>query len=230
MDEETALTPLATADNTDLTPEVRAELQALALGARETIRKAWSPHTHRAYAGAWRRFDKWTALHGLESLPALPATILLYLQGLEEQGLAPSTIRTAVSAVAATHRAAGASRSSSPPGPWTCRRNCCHTPEHGIPRHTRTVLHRQVGMEPTGTNAEGNPTWNPRKCSTSPATSLRAEPPAGEGENRTEESPQSTLLSVVLSLSASTGALSTAVRDSSRAPQPATTTGIPVAA
>ena len=80
MDDETAPTPLATADNDDLAPELRAELQALAQGARETIRRAWSPHTHRAYAGAWRRFDQWTAQRGLESLPALPATLLLYLQ------------------------------------------------------------------------------------------------------------------------------------------------------
>ena len=114
MDEETALTPLATADNAELAPELRAELQSLAQGARATIQKAWSPHTHRAYAGAWRRFDKWTAQRGLESLPALPATLLLYLQGLEEQGLAPSTIRTAVSAVAAAHRAAGAGSADNP--------------------------------------------------------------------------------------------------------------------
>ena len=38
----------------------------------------------------------------------MPATLLLYLQDLEEQGLAPSTIRTAVLAIAAAHRAAGA--------------------------------------------------------------------------------------------------------------------------
>ena len=37
MDEHAGLTPLATADNGDLAPEVRAELQALAQGARETI-------------------------------------------------------------------------------------------------------------------------------------------------------------------------------------------------
>ena len=114
MDEETALTPLATADNGDLAPELRPELQALAQGARETIQKAWSPHTHRAYAGAWRRFEEWTAQRGLESLPALPATLLLYLQDLEEQGLTPSTIRTAVSAVSAAHRAAGAGSAGNP--------------------------------------------------------------------------------------------------------------------
>ena len=37
MDEKTALTPLATADNADPAPELRAELQVLAQGARETI-------------------------------------------------------------------------------------------------------------------------------------------------------------------------------------------------
>ena len=83
MDKNADLTPLATANNAALAPEVRAELQALAQGARETIRRAWSPHTHRAYAGAWRRFEQWTTQRGLDSLPALPATLLLYLQDLE---------------------------------------------------------------------------------------------------------------------------------------------------
>ena len=114
MDHETALTPLTTADNGDLAPEVRAELQALAEGAKETIQKAWSPHTHRAYAGGWRRFEEWTTNRGLQSLPALPATLLLYIQDFEEQGQAPSTIRNAVSAVAAAHRAAGADRARNP--------------------------------------------------------------------------------------------------------------------
>ena len=114
MDDETALTPLATVGNSDLAPELQAELQALAQGAKETIQKAWSPHTHRAYAGAWRRFEQWTAQRALDSLPALPATLLLYLQDLEEKGLAPSTIRTAVSAVSAAHRAAGAGNTGNP--------------------------------------------------------------------------------------------------------------------
>ena len=61
MDDETALTPQPTADNAALAPEMWADLQALAQGARETIQKAWSPHTHRAYAGAWRRFEEWAA-------------------------------------------------------------------------------------------------------------------------------------------------------------------------
>ena len=55
MDEDVALTT-TNADNSGLVPEVRAELQSLAQDARETISKAWSPHTHRAYAGAWSRF------------------------------------------------------------------------------------------------------------------------------------------------------------------------------
>ena len=42
MDEDAALT---TAAGTGLVPEVRAELQSLAQGARETIGRAWSsPH------------------------------------------------------------------------------------------------------------------------------------------------------------------------------------------
>ena len=106
MDEDVALAPAA-ADNTELAPEVRAELQSLAQGARETIGKKWSPHTHRAYAGAWSRFVEWTSARGLSSLPADPAILILYLEHLVQEGRAKTTIRTAASAVSAAHRAAG---------------------------------------------------------------------------------------------------------------------------
>ena len=106
MDEDVALAPAA-ADNSELAPEVRAELQSLAQGARETIGKKWSPHTHRAYAGAWSRFVEWTSARGLSSLPADPAILILYLEHLVQEGRAKTTIRTAASAVSAAHRAAG---------------------------------------------------------------------------------------------------------------------------
>ena len=106
MDEDAALAP-TTADTTELAPEVRAELRSLAQGARETISKRWSPHTHRAYAGAWRRFVEWTSARGLSSLPADQAILVLYLEHLVQEGRAKTTIRTAASAVSAAHRAAG---------------------------------------------------------------------------------------------------------------------------
>ena len=106
MDEDAALAPAAAA-NTELVPEVRAELRSLAQGARETISKKWSPHTHRAYAGAWSRFREWASARGLESLPADPAILVLYLEHLVQEGRAKTTIRTAASAVSAAHRAGG---------------------------------------------------------------------------------------------------------------------------
>ena len=107
MDEDVALAPPAPAVGSELAPEVLAELFDLAQGARETISRAWSPHTHRTYAGAWNRFGEWTSARGLSSLPAEPATLLLHLQDLAGKGKAASTIRTAASAVSAAHRAAG---------------------------------------------------------------------------------------------------------------------------
>ena len=107
MDEDAVVGASNAADNTGLAPEVRAELLDLAQGARETIGKRWSPHTHRAYAGAWRRFVEWTSARGLSSLPADPATLVLYLEHLLQEGRARTTIRTAASAVSAAHRAAG---------------------------------------------------------------------------------------------------------------------------
>ena len=106
MDEDSVLAA-TNADSTGLAPEVRAELQSLAQGARETIGKRWSPHTHRAYTGAWNRFVEWTSARGLSSLPADPATLVLYLEHLLQEGRAKATIRTAASAVSAAHRAAG---------------------------------------------------------------------------------------------------------------------------
>ena len=113
MDEDVALTT-TNADNSGLAPEVRAELQSLAQDARETISKKWSPHTHRAYAGAWSRFREWTAARGLSSLPADPAILILYLEHLVQEGRAKTTIRTAASAVSAAHRAAGFSGGGNP--------------------------------------------------------------------------------------------------------------------
>ena len=102
MDEDGALAPTAD-DNTGLAPEVRAELQSLAQDVRETISRAWSDHTHRAYAGAWRRFGEWASARGLQTLPAEPATLLLHLQDLAGKGKATSVI-SAIRATARTPR------------------------------------------------------------------------------------------------------------------------------
>ena len=50
----------------------------------------------------------------VESLPPLPATLLLYLQNLQDEGRAPSSIRIAVSAVSSAHRVAGAGSAENP--------------------------------------------------------------------------------------------------------------------
>ena len=102
MDEDVALAAPAIVG--ELAPEVHAEL--LSQGARETIGKKW-PHTHRAYAVAWSRFVEWTSARGLSFMPADPATLVLYLEHLVQEGRAKAAIRTAGSAVSAAHRAAG---------------------------------------------------------------------------------------------------------------------------
>ena len=107
MDGDVALTAPAPAVADGLAPEVRAELMGLAEGARETISKKWSPHTRRAYAGAWSRFRDWTTDRGLQPLPANPTILLLYLEHLVREGRGKAAIRLAASAVSATHRAAG---------------------------------------------------------------------------------------------------------------------------
>ncbi len=81
-----------------------------------------APATERAYAHDWGDFVTFCERHGLDSLPAVPQTLALYLKALETsrsqspagirsgrgpQGLALPTLRRRLAAIASRHATAG---------------------------------------------------------------------------------------------------------------------------
>jgi site-specific recombinase XerD len=83
------------------------ELTGLVEAARGYAQDARSTATRRAYRADWRSFATWCAAQGLTSLPALPATVALYLSALADAERKPSTIGRALSGISEAHRAAG---------------------------------------------------------------------------------------------------------------------------
>lgn len=82
-------------------------LGTLAARARDYAGQAKAPNTLRAYRSDWGHFTAWCAEHGLESLPAAPETVALYLTQLAEAGRKASTLQRRLSAISQAHQAAG---------------------------------------------------------------------------------------------------------------------------
>lgn len=68
---------------------------------------ATSENTRRAYRRQWSAFMAWCKAARLESLPAKPEALALYLSSLAERGLKVATIEQASAAIVGAHRAAG---------------------------------------------------------------------------------------------------------------------------
>src|SRR3954468_4200302 len=83
-----------------------APLAELGEQARGYVAQAVAANTRRAYASDWRAFVAWCAQHRLESLPAVPETVALYLTAHADQRKASTLARWLV-AIAHAHRAAG---------------------------------------------------------------------------------------------------------------------------
>ena len=65
-------------------------------------------NTRVNYRCQWRRFTAWALDKGVSALPADPAHVAAYLaERIEREGHKPATLRTAASAIAYVHRAAG---------------------------------------------------------------------------------------------------------------------------
>lgn len=90
-------------------PQATAELDALtalsdlAAAANHYVEQAHAQNTRRAYQSDWRAFEAWCATHRLQSLPASPHTLELYLTHLARRGLKASTIRRARIAIGLAH-------------------------------------------------------------------------------------------------------------------------------
>lgn len=82
------------------------DLDALAARAAGLAEGARAANTRKAYASDWRHFAMWCAEHGLVPLPAVPATVGLYLAA-HETALSMATLTRRLSTIAVTHRMAG---------------------------------------------------------------------------------------------------------------------------
>jgi site-specific recombinase XerD len=71
-----------------------------------------APATRRGYASDWKNFTAWCASAGLDSLPARPETVALYISGLAETHK-PATIGRHLASIASAHKARGLSSPAS---------------------------------------------------------------------------------------------------------------------
>jgi integrase len=83
------------------------ELGEAAEHAREFARASIAENTKRAYAADWRDFSSWCTDHGLESLPAAPDTVALYLAAQARAGRKVSTITRRIASITKAHQTAG---------------------------------------------------------------------------------------------------------------------------
>lgn len=74
--------------------------------AEEFVAASTAANTRRAYDNAWRDFSDWSRDHGVDALPASPATVGLYLAAGADR-LKISTLKLRLSAIAVRHREAG---------------------------------------------------------------------------------------------------------------------------
>jgi integrase len=97
-----------------------------------------APNTRRGYASDWKSFETWCKLAGLDSLPARPETVALYIAQLAVAHK-PATIGRHLAAIASAHKASGLS------SPASMQHGVVSSVWHGIRRTHGTV---QTQKEP----------------------------------------------------------------------------------
>jgi site-specific recombinase XerD len=139
------LTPTLTAPLTELPAHLAAELAELAAAADEYAAAAQAENTSRAYASDWRQFETWCDRYRLQSLPAAPAVVALYLTSLAKRGLTVSTVRRRAAAIARAHRQADHVAATSDPSVLTVLEGIARV--HGAAPNKKTALLREPLME-----------------------------------------------------------------------------------
>ena len=81
-------------------------LEALIARANDYVEAGRAPNTRKAYRADWAEFTSWAQHRGLETLPAAPTTVALYLTDLAEVAKT-STVERRLASIAFAHRAAG---------------------------------------------------------------------------------------------------------------------------
>lgn len=92
----------------EIQPVQTAEIQRLVADAIDYARQSRAPATLKAYQGDWKLFEQFCGSHGLETLPAEPSTVALFITKLAETHR-PSSIQRKLAAISVAHKAAGES-------------------------------------------------------------------------------------------------------------------------
>jgi site-specific recombinase XerD len=111
-----------------------ADLIELEQEAADLASRARSANTIRAYQGDWAHFSSWCCDRDLQSLPALPRTVALYMTA-HRDALSMATLNRRLSSIAAAHRMAN--------HPFDTRCRGIALVMDGL-RRTKTVRQRQV--------------------------------------------------------------------------------------
>lgn len=72
-------------------------------------------NTRRSYAREWARWEAYALDHGASALPASPLVVAAYIAHLDAEGLSPSSLDVAMSAITDRHRAARVALPSNDP-------------------------------------------------------------------------------------------------------------------
>ena len=81
-----------------------SELEDVASRALKYAKSGKAESTKDAYRSDFRHFDEWCERHGLDSLPASPATVGLYITSMADGGYATSTIGRRLVAISQAHK------------------------------------------------------------------------------------------------------------------------------
>jgi site-specific recombinase XerD len=112
-----------------------ALLQPVAEQARQMIRNRHASSTRRAYAADVLVFRAWAEQHGLQTVPAAPEAVALFLTAEATDGRKPSTLSRRMAAIRYIHTEAGLSN--------PCESDVVKATMAGI-RRTAGVAQRQV--------------------------------------------------------------------------------------
>ena len=83
------------------------ELENALRAATRYVENSRSPNTWRAYKSDWRIYEAWCRSVDLESLPAEPETVAMFVAAQADTGLSPSTLRRRLAAIQLVHFGAG---------------------------------------------------------------------------------------------------------------------------
>ena len=92
-----------------------AEAANLLDGLNQLYADTDNENTQRTYRAGWEQFEAFAARLGFDALPAPPEGVVLWIQHLAQEGYAPSTIETRLTAVTVRHENEGHTPPTSDP-------------------------------------------------------------------------------------------------------------------